>query len=86
MVFAMDRKGLDTVAVLEMEHPNLLVMEHNYDFCMFDFEMKGISEAINWIVHDESLPSKREWRYLIYCTGLSHTKLCIGKWERRVPV
>ena len=53
---------------------------------MFDFEIKGISEAINWIVHDESLPAKPEWRYLIYRTGLSHTKLCIGKWERRGPV
>ena len=55
-------------------------------YCMFDFEIKGISEAINWIVHDESLPAKPEWRYLIYRTGLSHTKLCIGKWERRGPV
>ena len=56
------------------------------NYCMFDFEIKGISEAINWIVHDESLPAKPEWRYLIYRTGLSHTKLCIGKWERRGPV
>ena len=53
---------------------------------MFDFEIKGISEAINQIVHDESLPAKPEWQYLIYCTGLSHTKLCIGKWERRGAV
>ena len=30
---------------------------------MFDFEIKGISEAINQIVHDESLPAKPEWRY-----------------------
>ena len=55
-------------------------------YCMFDFEIKGISEAINQIVHDESLPAKPGWRYLIYRTGLSHTKLCIGKWERRGPV
>ena len=58
-----------------------------YFYCIHDFEIKGISEAINHnIVHDESLPAKPEWRYLIYCTCLSHTKLCIGKWERRGPV
>ena len=59
---------------------------YNISYCMFDFEIKGTSEGINQIVHDESLPAKPDWQHLIYRTGLSHTKLCIGKWERRGPV
>ena len=76
-------KGANNVIITEQW---LLWIQKNYSYCMFDFEIKGISEAINQIVHDESLPAKPEWRYLIYRTGLSHTKLCIGKWERRGPV
>ena len=34
---------------------------NNKNYCMFDFEIKGISEVINRIVHDESLPAKPEW-------------------------